>query len=366
MPLYAYVALDAHGRKSSGRTEADSEPELKARLKHGGYFLVEASPEREDAADGGAASNLRLDATRRFFFTERLEILVKAGVTVADALRQIADDDPDGRMGAVARELARVVAEGRPLSEALGRCRGAFDDTYRAAVEAGEHSGALDQVLATLGAKLQFRQEMRRGILGALAYPAALLAAVLGLFAVLLFVLVPRIVGVFDRARVDPPAITVALVDFHRFVVDRGALLGAAVVALALAGAAALRMPGPRRVAEEALYRTPVLGKLLVLSETSAFVGVVGLLHRHGVTLARALEIATGALRTARMRAAVGDMLAAVRRGEPLEEAMRLTRAFPALAVQMTAVGRRSGELDAAFDRVETFLRREIPRLARR
>jgi type II secretory pathway component PulF len=367
MPAYSYVALDDRGRKTKGRAAADSPSRLKTNLRSEGLFLVSAEADDDESLSSADAPDVRpLPDHVLSDLVERLEILVKGGIPLIESLRQMAEDTEHPAAQDVLADLARFVGSGRPLSDGLARHPRVFDESFRAAILAGETSGELDGVLATLCKKLEFRSEMRKRVRGALAYPAGLFAALIGLMALVLVVLVPKLTAVFDKARVEPPAVTRAMLATKDFLTVHGATLAVLSVFAVVAFKAGLKTRGFRRVVQGALYRTPVLSNLLVMSETAAFVGVVGLLNKYGVNVAKALEIARRAVRTERMKEGVDAVLASVVRGQGLAESVKEAGVFPPIVVQMTAVGQRSGGLDDAFARVEGFLDREIPRVARR
>lgn len=365
MPAYEYVAFDSLGRKAAGRADSDSEAALKTTLRAEGLYLLRADS-KDGSAEGPTLDLPPLPPQTLCDVTERLEILVKGGIPLVESLRQLANDEAHPGARAVLADLAAVVGTGVPLGEGLSRHPRVFDESYRAAVAAGEYSGALDGVLATLSRKLLFRNEMRKQIKSALAYPTGLMVALVGLMALVTLVLVPKMSEVFIKARVSPPKITLAMMATKDFVVLRWPWLVGGLAALVAGFPLAMRHRAFRRVVQACVYRTPVFSNLLVMAETAAFVGVVGLLHKYGVNLAKALEIAAKAMRTERMKDAVRDALASVSRGEGLAESLRATGSFPPLVLQMTEVGQRSGGLEEAFARVEGYLDREIPRLARK
>jgi general secretion pathway protein F len=367
MPVFEYVALDSLGRSSSGTAQSENEATLKASLRRDGLFLVQADLyESEGDATEIALDQRSLPPQVLCDLTERLEILTKGGIPLVETLRQLARDEAHPRAKAVLTDLAAFVASGRPLGEALERHPRVFDEAYRAAIAAGEHAGALDKVLETLSKKLAFGYETKRQIRGALAYPAGLLVALLGLMALVTLVLVPKMSEVFVKARVSPPGITLAMMAAKDFLVLRWQWVLLSVVVGVVAFTQGMRITSFRRGVQAFLYRLPIIGDLLRMAETSAFVGVVGLLHAYGVNLPKALDIAARAVRTERMKDAVRLALASVARGEGLAESLRSTDAFPPLVIQMTEVGQKSGSLEEAFGRVEGFLTREIPRRSRK
>jgi type IV pilus assembly protein PilC len=360
MPVYHYTAIEASGARKSGKLTSASELELGESLKRSGLFLVEAKEQR--AGPRGSCPKT-LPPRVLSDLTERLEILVKAGFPLADALYQIALDTSHPGARAILNDLHDFVTEGQPLHKGLARHPQVFDDTYRAVVEAGEQSGALDDVLAKLAQKLLWRAQTRAQVRSALIYPAMVFTALGGLILLILLFLVPRISVIFEKAQVSPPASTLFLLAARDFVVDHGialTLVAATLFAGLKLGYALRRF---RAFVQEMAYRMPIFGRLFELAESAIFVQVLALLNSNGITISRALLATRDAVRTERMKDAIERVIASVTQGDTLSDSVKNAKAFPNLIEQLIAVGERSGALDDALSRAQRYLDREIPRL---
>lgn len=359
MAEFEFTAMDERGQRQTGTRPAGSVAELSEALRREGLFLVRAG--RSDLIRSSRCP-ARIPSRTLSDFTERLEILLKAGFPLAGALHQIANDTVHPGTRAVILDLHDVVTEGRPLHEALDRHPLVFDDMYRSVVAAGEQSGTLEEVLERLSAKLIWRNQTRSQVKSAFTYPTILFTAILGLLLLILFFLIPRISVIFEKSHVDPPKSTLFLLGVkawlagHWMAVILGGAAGVCGFSLAMKGA------GFRGVVQAVLYRLPLVGRLLELSESATFVNLLGLMNRSGVTVSNALRSIRTAVRTERMKAAVEQVLTAVTAGNPLTESVAATGAFSPLVVQMVSVGERSGALTEALGRAERYLDREVPR----
>jgi type II secretory pathway component PulF len=364
MPEFEFTALDLRGSRQVGARTAVSLGALGDVLRREGLFLVGA----QDV--GGAARRRRcpksIPAKVLSDFTERLEILIKAGIPLAAALHQIAHDTSNAGARAIIEDLHDTVAEGRPLHEALGRHPQVFDDLYRGVVKAGEDSGSLEEVLERLAAKLIWKNQTRSQVRSAFAYPAFLFTAILGLLLLVLLFLIPRISVIFEKARIPPPPSTMVLLAAKTWIVAHWVALLSVIGAACAGFSAGMRVRRFRAAVQAVLFRVPMLGRLIEFSEAAIFVNLLGLMNRSGVTVANALRSIQEAVRTERMRAAVGRVLDDVMGGNPLTESIENTKAFTPLVVQMVSVGERSGSLSDALGRAERYLDREVPRIVGR
>src|SRR6185312_10822311 len=80
-----------------------------------------------------------------------------------------------------------------------------FPEIYRALVRAGEHSGELSAVMASVADYLERRQATRQSAGLALLYPAIVAAVALCIVVGLLTYVVPQVVEVYAQSRQPPP-----------------------------------------------------------------------------------------------------------------------------------------------------------------
>jgi type IV pilus assembly protein PilC len=79
-----------------------------------------------------------------------------------------------------------------------------------------------------------------------------------------------------------------------------------------------------------------------------------------GVPLIDALESTAGATNNIVYETAVMKIRDDVATGQQLQFAMRAANIFPAMAIQMVAIGEESGSLDAMLDKVASYYENEV------
>lgn len=124
--------------------------------------------------------------------------LIHAGISAADALTLLKEEEQNAPMQALWETMARLADEGAPLSKAIEKS-GAFPAYAAALTQVGERSGKIEQTLAALARCYESRARLDRQRRTALLYPTVLLAVLLAVAVVLLVWVLPVFNDVYAR-----------------------------------------------------------------------------------------------------------------------------------------------------------------------
>lgn len=362
MPLYAYVALAENGAYLTGESVAASEAALRMELSSRGLLLQRVRPKRT-----GLGLRARRVRPEEFaLFNQEFMALVRAGLTVPDALA-LASDRPDSP--ALGKILARVqedVRNGVSFSEACERHPEAFERLYLAAVRTGEQTGDLAKVLARYQDYLRHRVALRKKLAQALAYPMFLLIALAVILAVLFVFVMPRFVAMYADLGATlplPTRVLLAIVDHFYVVVP--VLVGAGALA-AWAWRRWLSTDSGRRQLDRLRERLPYVGDLARVVTSAQLARSLSTLLAGGTPLVEALRTATGSITNRLYLDRLELATRQVTEGGGLAQAVRATALMPPLAARMIEVGEASGGLDAMLAEVAQFYEEMLDaRLAR-
>src|SRR3954464_10451840 len=207
MALFAYRAVDADGRISSGNLDAANAIDLELRLKRLGLDLLTFDSVKRSAA----ARSRKVSRTELITFCFHLSQLLKAGVNIIDALTDLRDtvDNPGFRQ--VIASLLEDIEGGLKLSEAMANHGYCFDNVFVALVRAGEQSGQLTEVLDELSENLKWQDEMASQAKRAMVYPVIVTVVIFAVIMVLMTVLVPQLAATFKTLVPKLPRETEAL-----------------------------------------------------------------------------------------------------------------------------------------------------------
>ncbi|NBB65828.1 type II secretion system inner membrane protein GspF [Pseudomonas sp. ODNR1LW] len=362
MAAFDYVAVDPTGRTVSGAVVAPDEAAARGRLTKRRLMPLEVTPARiapraERAAGGGRGD--RLNAKTLALTTRQLATLISVS-PLEEALRTLALQADRPVVRRVLEGVHAGVMEGRRLSDAMALQGQAFPPLYRAMVSAGEQSGALQPILERLADGLERDQQVRGKVITAVVYPSVLAVVALGVIAILMAFVVPKVVDQFESMNQTLPLLTRLVIGVSDLMRNWGWLVLIVLAGLIAAGVVARRRPEVRLRIDQAMLKLPVIGRLTRDLHGARMARTLSTMIAAGLPVLEGLTITARTVSNMALRQATEAMAEAVREGGGLSAAMRRADVFPPLLVYMTASGESSGRLEPMLERAADYLEREF------
>ncbi|MGI9504196.1 MAG: type II secretion system F family protein, partial [Geminicoccaceae bacterium] len=294
--------------------------------------------------------------------TRELATLLNAGLTVDQALQFLIDVAANAAQKKLFQSLVERVQGGSTLADALDDHRSAFSPAYVSLVRAGEAGNALPDVLSRLADYLERNEALRQRVRSSLVYPTLLLIMAGLSIAILLVVVLPQFTPMFESAGADLPWLTKMVVSIGEAAQAYWWLAFIITAVLFLWLSSRLRHPPSRAAIDHWCLKLPLIGDLIAKIDTARLTRTVGTLLGNGVALPNALAIARETLGNAVLRKTIGDTLTAVKEGKGLAGPIAQSGHFPPLAVNLVAVGERSGHLETMLMKIADIFDQEVAR----
>lgn len=360
MPEFQVSGFSSSGIHATRKIEAVSEAAAIANAAAAGIVVT--------GARGTGASvrpSARLNPPARTQLYGELGALLDAKLPLADALETMKSAAGGRAMKKAVAVVSDRLAAGEPLSAAVSEIGPGKAEV--GTIAAAEARGALGPALIRLGASMAKRQALRKALVGALVYPAVLVAVTLVSICVILFAVVPQLKPLLMSSPGGPSPSAAVLIWLSEALMAHGVQIVAAGMLSAVGLALTLRRPAGRALAENLLLRLPLVGAPLRAGETAAALRVIADLAASGTPLPDAFALAGKAARFLAFRSALGGLAARLRNGAEIAAAFAETPALATGAVGLVAVGARSGQLapmlSAAADRMERDTEARVARL---
>lgn len=339
--------------------EAMAANEARARLEREGFRVFAITPPRGEGLTSftraTGQTRARVKPNDFLLFNQQLAALLRAGIPILQAITMLRRRATAVRLRAVLEEVETAIRGGAALSQAFAAQGATFPRIYTASILAGERSGQLDEVLSRYVTYMRRSVGLRRKIRGALAYPAFLLIACLGMVIFLTTFVVPRMSDLFAGFGNDLPTVTQIVLGLSHWLTGNLFWFGPLVVIGSVAFFIWSRTPSGRLTIDAFLLKVPLVGKLLIQMSASQAARSLATLLAGGITLVESWEIAAESITNLELRRRSSAILPLIREGRSFTDSLETAHWMPELAIDMIGIGERSGSLREMLDEVATF-----------
>ncbi len=359
---YAYKVRDREGKMAAGSMEAESEEAVVGRLRQLGYAPISIEPDK----GAGLKTEVKLPGAGRVklkdlaVFSRQFATMINSGLSLLRSLTILGEQTSNRRLGEVILQVRAEVEQGTSLSAALARHPKVFNRLYVSMVRAGEIGGFLDQVLVKVADTFEKEVELRGKIRSAMTYPIVVSMMVVGIVAAMLIFIVPTFADLYDSLGGTLPLPTRMLMGASNILRRFFLVVLLAVVALVFVFRRWKATDQGRYQVDRFKLKVKVFGPLFHKTALSRFSRTLSTLIRAGVPILQALEIVGETVNNMVISRAVRDVQDAVREGESLATPLAKHATFPAMVVQMMAVGEETGALDTMLSKVADFYDQEV------
>ncbi|MCL1816732.1 MAG: type II secretion system F family protein [Clostridiales bacterium] len=290
----------------------------------------------------------QLSADEISLFFMQLQLMLKAGILLVDAIALLGQDSSSQREKRLLSHIHNVLEGGMPLYKAL-EAAACFPEHALRMVQVGEETGRLEQVLAALSQYYGQEHELRQSLRQAVAYPAWL-AIIIG---AVTFVLVTQVLPIFQQvlgqlgSSITPWA--ASLMNLGIFSKRGAIILAIVLLALALYLFISTRSPQGqqklRRLLDTILFR----GALGLSVARENFASALALSLASGLSLAQGLEKAQLLLAKDKLADKIAQCGQLLEQGLTFAKAAEDAGVFGGLETGLLAAGFKAGAGDTVM-----------------
>ena len=226
-------------------------------------------------------------------FTNQLSVMLESGVVLSEALDIIANQTPNGVFKAIVTNIAEDVKTGENLSKALTLYPKAFNHMFMSMVKASETSGRMAEMLNILCKYLNFENETKNRIKGALVYPFIMVGmAIIAVSSLVIFV-VPKLTKVYEIRGAKLPKLTQILISTSKAFTDPQ-IASVTVTALLFIFMLVYFWANSKsgiRVIDYIKIRMPVIGTMIIDKTITRSMRIMATMLNTGVGILDAIEI---------------------------------------------------------------------------
>jgi len=362
MAKYIYKARDSQGKLVRGSFEGDSRDAAVKALKSRGLIVtqLQEAPESSFSKLSKSVSRKPVKAKVLAILARQFAIQLEAGVSLINSLQLLEEQSQDKRLTDALRTIRLDIASGSSFTDAINKHRTVFPHEFIHLVEAGELAGELPAVFNQLAQYYEKEDELTKKVSEALMYPAIVASVAVIMVFVLVYFVLPMLISNFTSFGVQPPKITQLVLDFRDFTVEYWYLVLVVLAAGLTLISVFFRTARGQYFKDRIALGLPVIGNLNRMVIFSRFCRVMGMLLNSGISMVKSLGIVERLIANRVINRAFRDARQAVEKGQGLTDPLKRHPVFPAMLVQMVAVGEETGNLEQTLVHLSNYYDNEV------
>ncbi len=290
----------------------------------------------------------------------QMSTLLDAGIPLIQSLRVLSERSQHPHLRRVFEDVTARVERGENLSSALSAHPRVFSRLFVGVAKIGESAGILDRSMLRLAEVLEQRVSIRRQIGAALAYPTVAICVAIVILLIIFGIAIPKFSVIYEDIDVQLPTITQIILAVAHFVQGYYWLYLPLAVLLVVVCVFWSRTSSGHRIMDTVRLRAPILGKITRKIYTARASRTMANLLEAGIPLLETLSLTSGTSENHHVARALDRVRDSVERGGKMEPPLRESNIFPAVAVDMVAIGDEAGSLDFMLRKIAENYETEV------
>ncbi|MEQ3511776.1 type II secretion system F family protein [Pseudoalteromonas sp. SS15] len=360
LDTFVWTGLSARGKKLEGEMTGTSIALVKAQLRKQGITPSKVKRKPKPLFGIGAGGQ-KITAKDIAIFTRQIATMLTAGVPLIQSLEMISSGAKNKSLSKLIGGIADEVKAGQPLAKSLRAYPRYFDELYCDLIHSGEQSGALDKIFDRVAVYKEKAEALKSKIKKAMFYPIAVVVVALIVTSILLIFVVPQFQDIFSSFGAELPAFTLFVIGISEFMQEAWWVFLLVIgVSIYSYKEALIRSSAVRHFNDRLVLQLPVVGMILHKAAVARYARTLSTTFAAGVPLVDALDSAAGASGNVIYKNAITEIKAEVSSGNQMNWAMRNSKLFPDMVVQMVSIGEESGSLDGMLEKVANIYEQEV------
>ncbi len=358
---FSWTGKNERGKIVQGELDALNLGQARARLRNRGIRPLKVQKKTKSLF---SKSGKKITASDIAIFSRQMATMMSSGVPLVQSFDIVGQGHENPSMQEMIMAIKGDVEAGGTLAEALAKHPHQFDSLYISLIAAGEKAGILESLLHKIAVYKEKSEQMKRKIKKAMIYPSMVLGVAGLVITILLVFVIPQFEELFANFGADLPALTKLVVSASEFMQKYILLIIIAVTAMIMIPMR-LRKTSKNfaRFLDKLSLRLPIMGPILNKSAIARFCRTLATMFAAGTPLVEAMTSVAGACGNAIYYDATMEMRDEISTGTQLQSAMRDTKLFPNMVVQMVSIGEEAGSLDEMLGKVADFYEDEVDAL---
>ena len=360
MPIFLWQAEAKKGESKKGEIDAADEASVRGQLRRQGYKSITVKKKPKDLFADIPFLQQKVTEKDVVVFARIFATMINAGLPLIQCLDLLGKQEQNKTFAKVISSIREDIEGGSTLTDALRKYPKIFDNLFVNLVAAGESGGILDVILQRLSGYMEKAMKLKSTVKGAMTYPIIVGVIAIVIIGGLLIFVVPMFQKMFEGMGGSLPAPTQFLVDLSQFLQNSYLYIGAFMVALYFGFKRFYATEKGTLIVDALVLKAPVFGPLLKKVAVAKFTRTLSTMMQSGVPILEGLGIVSKTSGNKIIEIALMKTRQSISEGKTIAEPLMEAGIFPAMVVQMIAVGEATGALDTMLAKIADFYDDEV------
>ena len=360
MPIFLWQAEAKKGESKKGEIDAADEAAVRGQLRRQGYKSITVKKKPKDLFADIPFLQQKVTEKDVVVFARIFATMINAGLPLIQCLDLLGKQEQNKTFSKVISSIREDIEGGSTLTDALRKYPKIFDNLFVNLVAAGESGGILDVILQRLSGYMEKAMKLKSTVKGAMTYPIIVGVIAIVIIGGLLVFVVPMFQKMFEGMGGSLPAPTQFLVDLSQFLQNSYLYIGAFMVALYFGFKRFYATEKGTLIVDALVLKAPVFGPLLKKVAVAKFTRTLSTMMQSGVPILEGLGIVSKTSGNKIIEIALMKTRQSISEGKTIAEPLMEAGIFPAMVVQMIAVGEATGALDTMLAKIADFYDDEV------
>jgi len=305
----------------------------------------------------------KIKVREKIIFYRLMSTMLNAGMSLIKWVAVLEKQEKNPAFKKILWEMLVSLKEWQNLSECMDKYPNSFVESEIGVIRAGEKTWKLNEVLTWLADQVEKMASVSWKMKSALIYPSMIMLVVAWVIAVMMIVVVPNLLEIFeDKSAL--PGTTKSLIFMSDIFVNYWYLMLLSWVFWYIAILLWKKTPAWKYNFDAFILKIPIFGTITQKVVLSKFSRVFSGLMSSWVSVVESLKIVSDAVWNEVYRQRILLLLEDVRQGMKMWESLEGDPLFPDIMVQMIQVWEQSAKLDSVIIKVADFYDEQVDNMA--
>ncbi len=360
--LYHYTAYNKDGKITEGDGDFKDSTFVLEFLKNQGLTPIKLTATKTYKSKLTKAWGSPISIVDKLFLTKYLSLMLKVGTDIFKAIDILIADFKKPAVRALLMEIRKNLEAGKPFYTTFANYPRIFSPVFINLIKAGEASGNLESIFASLSSSLEKERELNSRVRSALTYPVLLVSASFAILVMLVTFVIPRMASMFMESDMKIPPVTKLIFNISFFFQANGLWIFGVLAVIIIGLIIFFRITKAGRLIFSRLtYKIPLVSDILKKTAYQRFGNTFGSLMRAGLPILENLEITATTVGNEEMRQALIRIAREkIVRGMTIGDAFREEEVFPQTIRTLISIGEKAGHTEEVLGSLSDFYQSEI------